>query len=119
VIVIGGTIRGAASRAIYSFDPSSATVTRIGWLPRPLTRATAGVLGGKLYVIGGRGSARASQSQTIYAIDPSTGVATRAAVMPIALSDAAAASETGRILVAGGTGRGGQPQQGIFSVTPR
>jgi hypothetical protein len=39
--------------------------------------------------------------------------------MPIALSDAAAASETGRILVAGGTGRGGQPQQGIFSVTPR
>jgi N-acetylneuraminic acid mutarotase len=119
VVIAGGTIHGAASRAIYSFDPTSATVTRIGWLPRPLTRAAAGVLAGKLYVIGGRGNARASQSRSIYLIDPNTGAVTPAATMPVALSDAAAASLPNRILIAGGSGRDGRPQQAIFSVTPR
>jgi N-acetylneuraminic acid mutarotase len=119
VIIAGGSVHGSASRAIYVFDPTDGSVRHIGVLPRPLTRAAAATLNGKVYVIGGRGSTRNSSSQLIYEIDPSSGSVTIAATLPAALSEASAVSLPSRILLAGGVSPDGQGQPLIYAITPR
>src|SRR5437763_1689924 len=44
LLVAGGTVAGAPCDWIFSFDPSTGAVTRIGRLPYPLTHATAATL---------------------------------------------------------------------------
>ena len=120
VIIAGGTLNGLPTRAILSFNPRAHRVTQIGKLPVPVSRAAAGVIGGQVFVIGGRVGGPRSQTRAIYRVDPDTGMSAYAGALPVALSDAAIASTDGSLLVAGGVNRAGQVQRAVYelSVSP-
>jgi hypothetical protein len=107
LIIAGGTNGVLATRDVYSFDPGAGRVTRLAWLPRPLTHASAVTLGGVVFVIGGRGSLEGTQLGGILAIDPLRRSVHAAGSLPVPLSDTGAASVPGGALVVGGRGRGG------------
>jgi hypothetical protein len=117
LVIAGGTHGEAAEREILRFDPASGLVTAIGRLPNPLTHAPAVALGGRVYVIGGRGPASGSQTREILAIDPASGAVTRVGRLPEALSDAAAAVLGGRIVLAGGQSPS-RTESSIYSLVP-
>ena len=56
VLIAGGSTPTAASRAIFSFDPQTGRVTRIGTLPSPVTHGELAPLGQFAYLVGGRGN---------------------------------------------------------------
>jgi N-acetylneuraminic acid mutarotase len=117
VIILGGIVDGAPSRAILSFDPLAHSVTTIGQLPIPLAHAVAGVIAGEVFVVGGRVKGPGSQTRAVYRVDPDTGGASYAGALPVAVSDAAVASSDGKILVAGGINRSGQVQRAVYEIS--
>jgi N-acetylneuraminic acid mutarotase len=117
VVIAGGSIGPAASRALLRFDPATGRVMRIGTLPAPLTHAAAATLDGVAYVIGGRGAAPDTPSDAILAVDPATGAVRLAGRLPRPLSDAGAAAVAGHILVVGGRSAG-TPIRDVYEVTP-
>ncbi len=118
VIIAGGQFNnGYASRAILSFDPIRHLVTTIGQLALPVAHAMIGVIGGDVFVIGGRVKGPSSQTRAIYRVDPKTGVVSFAGALPLPLSDAAVASTAGRILVAGGINRAGNVQRAVYELS--
>ncbi|MEA2445835.1 MAG: hypothetical protein QOJ12_3127 [Thermoleophilales bacterium] len=116
LVIAGGTSGVAASRDIYSFDPGRAGVRKLGLLPRPLTHAAAGVLGGRVYLLGGRGATQGTQTSRILAIDPRTGRVRSAGRLPRALSDAGAATLPDSILLAGGHDGGGAVRAEVLEL---
>jgi DNA-binding beta-propeller fold protein YncE len=105
VIAGGSTPAGTASRAVYSFDPSSGHVRLVGRLPHPTTHAAAASLGELTYVIGGRGATVDTPTRRVIAVDPEHGRVVAAGRLSMPLSDLAAASiGHGRIAIAGGHG---------------
>jgi hypothetical protein len=108
VLIAGGTSGTAAQRAVLRFDPRSGRVTRIGELAKPLTHAAGAGLGGRFYVIGGRGDAVDSASAAVRDVDPVTGRVRSAGRLPIALSDVGAANGLGGIVVVGGRDSAGR-----------
>jgi DNA-binding beta-propeller fold protein YncE len=106
VVIAGGSLpSGAASRAVYSFDPRAASVRRIGVLPAPTTHAAAASLGKRVLVIGGRSARPGTPHDEIVSIEPLTGRIAAAGKLARAVSDAAVTT-LGRVLVvAGGRGR--------------
>jgi hypothetical protein len=116
VIIAGGTVGNAATRQILRFNPADHTVSEIGKLPLALTRAAAPVIGGRVYVIGGRGSSPTSQVRAIFQIDPATAKITRVGSLPFALSDLTAAAVGDRIFVAGGVDRLGKLHDEVYEL---
>ena len=102
VLIAGGTSGTAATRGILRFDPGSGRVRRIGTLPAPLTHAAGLALGGRFYVVGGRGDDLSSQRSAILSIDVASGRVRHAGRLPVALSDAGAASLGRNAIVVGG-----------------
>jgi outer membrane protein assembly factor BamB len=107
VYVAGGITTTGTSDAVFVFDPSTGTVTRLATLPRPVAHAPLVALGGALYLIGGTGSNR------ILRIDPG-GAVTGAGTLPAALANAAAVALGGSIYVLGGDG-----SNAVLQLTPR
>jgi N-acetylneuraminic acid mutarotase len=118
LVIAGGTVDGAASRSVYSFDPSSGRVRRLGLLPRAITHAGAATLGRWIYLVGGRGSDQGSQSAGVLAIDPLSGRVEHAGRLPVALSDAGVATVAGHLLVAGGRTASGAVSDRILTLAP-
>ena len=117
VVIAGGSLPSrTASRAVYSFDPQSDTVRRIGSLPAPTTHAAAATLGGEAFVIGGRGAALGSATSRIVAVDPVRGGVRPAGRLRAPYSDLAAIALQGRILLAGG--RSGTTTRGLRALFP-
>ncbi len=117
LIIAGGIVNGAPTRAILRFDPRTHRVTTIGQLPLPVSRAVAGVIGGQVFVVGGRVNGPTGQTRAIYRIDPDTGVAAFAGSLPVPLSDAAIASTGDKMIVAGGLNRTGQVQRAVYEIS--
>lgn len=100
--VIGGQLGtsesssvGGQTDAIQRFDPATGQTVVVGHLPTPLGHASAVVLGGQLFVLGGRvGSTPTAQ---IWLVDTGTGVVRPAGMLPDPQSDAGVAviGETG------------------------
>lgn len=108
LIIAGGSLPdGTASSAVYIYTPATGRVVRAGRLPAPTTHAAAAVLGGVVYVIGGRGASLTSQTSRIVAYDPATGRARTAGALASPRSDLAAVTVSGRIVVFGGHGTSG------------
>ena len=107
LIIAGGTDGLAATRDVYSYDPTTGRVASLARLPRPVTHASAVTLGGVVLVIGGRGSLQGTQRDGILAVDPLRRSVHAAGSLPVALSDTGAAPVPGGALVVGGRGRGG------------
>src|SRR5262249_782968 len=104
---------------VLSVDPAAHRVRIIGHLPAPLSHAAGAVLGGRFYVLGGRGDALTSQRAAIWMVDPQTGAVTRAGRLPIALSDLGAVATGGRILVAGGRDASGAVHDELWTLAAR
>jgi YncE-like protein/Kelch motif protein len=119
LLIAGGTSGTAAQRAILRFDPRTGRVTRIGSLERPLTHAAGVALGGRFYLIGGRGPALDSASDAIWSVDPASGRVSRAGRLPAALSDVAAVSDPSGILLIGGRDAGGHARDEVLRAEIR
>src|ERR1700680_4623895 len=121
IYVIGGasTIPGSKETAVFpthphmsvgtveEYDPAANTWRERSAMPTPRNHAAIGVVGGKIYVIGGRGGAAviglASDISGVEEYDPATDQwSGPRARMPIARSALGAAVYGGRIYVAGG-----------------
>ncbi|HEY4826351.1 MAG TPA: hypothetical protein VIH85_06270 [Solirubrobacteraceae bacterium] len=120
LIIAGGEAGDAQvlSDAVYSFDPASRAVRRIGRLPVPLTHAAADDLDGQVLVVGGRRELAGEQTNAILAVDPSTGHVAIAGRLPTPLSDAMVATTADDVIVAGGESPSGA-QRSVFSLLPR
>ncbi len=105
VIAGGTTSANHATSAIYSFDPRTASVTKIGDLAQPLTHASAAGLGSEVIVAGGQNGAHQPQAG-IVAIDVVTHRVRAAGTLSTARSDAALVNVNGRLVLIGGKGSG-------------
>jgi hypothetical protein len=114
VIIAGGRAESGPTRAVYRFAPSTGRVTRIGTLPQGLMHASAGTLGGVMYVVGGIGRNGAAVD-SVLAVS-ADGRVHRAATLPAPLSDAGVASLPGRIVVIGGTSGSG-PTRTVLQIS--
>ena len=118
MVIAGGTAGTVATRAVYSFDPSTRKVSRIARLPQPLTHAAAAAVGRIVYVMGGRGALEGTQVSQVLAIDTASGRVTRAGKLPLPASDMGAGAVAGHIVLAGGRDRSGAVRDGVFEVIP-
>jgi hypothetical protein len=114
ILIAGGTSGTAAERAVLRFDPQTGAVRRIAMLPKPLTHAAGAALGGRFYVVGGRGAALGDASRAVWSVDPASGRISFAGRLPVALSDTGAASSRDRVVVMGGRDRGGRVHDEIL-----
>jgi N-acetylneuraminic acid mutarotase len=89
IYTFGGELaNGLDSDAIQAIDTSSGRARVIGHLHRPLSHASAVVLGGRIYVLGG--SSRENPTDEILSFDPSTGKLHSAGHLPFPVTNAAA-----------------------------
>ena len=104
--VIGGLLgtsesnAGAQTADVQRFDPATGRTVIVGQMPVALAHASAVVLGGQLYVAGGKVDGQ-PQSQ-IYRIDQQTGLVTPAGSLPGPRADAAVYSVGGEAWLFGG-----------------
>lgn len=118
LIIIGGSTPVRVSDAIYSFDPATGRVRRIGTLPEPITHGGAATLGSTVYLVGGRGDATDAQTASVWAIDPLTGKVRAAGHLPQAVSDAGVLTVAHGIVVAGGLTRSGATVSSVGELVP-
>lgn len=118
LLIVGGSTPTAASNAIYSFDPATGAVRRIGRLRAPITHGGSATLGSYVYLVGGRGNLEDAQTAAVWAIDPHTGAVHAAGRLPQALSDAGVLTVGDRIIVAGGLTRSGATESAVGELTP-
>lgn len=117
-MIAGGTSGTATRREILSFDPRDGRVSRIAMLPRALTHAAGASLGGRFYVVGGRGDGPVSERASIVAIDPAGGHVSQAGRLPVALSDLGAASFPDHVTLLGGRDGQGHVHDEIWTLRP-
>jgi N-acetylneuraminic acid mutarotase len=101
IYTFGGELAtGLDSDAIQAIDTGSGRARVIGHLRRPLSHASAVVLDGRIYVLGG--SSRERPTDEILSFDPSTGRARSAGHLPFPIANAAAAGVGGIGYLIGG-----------------
>jgi Kelch motif protein len=89
IYTFGGELaNGLDSDAIQAIDTSSGRARIIGHLHRPLSHASALVLGGRIYILGGR--SRENPTDAILSFNPSTERLRSAGRLPFAVTNAAA-----------------------------
>jgi YVTN family beta-propeller protein len=103
LVIAGGSLpSGAASSAVFGFDPRTRRLSRLGRLPKPTTHAAAAALASDVYVVGGRGAAVGTPTSKIFKVEPEGGRLRYAGSLARPVSDAAAIGLGNRILLAGG-----------------
>ncbi len=118
IFVIGGESPGGASTAnMIAVDTLSGRVTKLGSLPQPLSHASAIVINGELFVMGGTDGRR--RSDRIWRVDPVAGSVASAGLLTYAVADAAATVDGDRGYLVGGTGNDGTVLASIITLTPR
>lgn len=113
VYVFGGFANGSSARA-SRYDVTARVWEELPELPLPLDHLAAGVIDGKLYVVGGRSNGIQNVAASTFAFDPRTLEWTGRAPMPTARAGFAAAVVDGRFVVAGGEGNA-RDDSGVFS----
>ena len=98
-----GSVGGQTSD-IQRFDPATGTTRIVGHLPVTLGHASAAVLDGQLFVLGGRTGT--TLSDHIWRIDTATGAASAAGTLPYPRSDAGVAVIGNRAWLIGGESSG-------------
>ncbi|HWE56766.1 MAG TPA: kelch repeat-containing protein [Acidimicrobiales bacterium] len=99
---VTGTSEGSTTEtdAIQRIDLQSGQTSVTGHLPQPMGHATAVVIGGQMFVLGGRSGT--VPSSTIWRLSAATGTVTSAGQLPQAMSDAGAVAVGGVGYVVGG-----------------
>jgi hypothetical protein len=117
IYVFGGlTASGRPTRAVQLVDPQARTVSVVGQLPVAVSGAAAGVLGGTIYLAGGRSTRGATQA--VYAFQPQRSSFLRAGSLRIAVANAGTAVSKDRLWIVGGETVDGQPTGNVQVVVP-
>ena len=112
-IVVAGGLRGGAVGDVHIYDPAANMWTAAQpTMPMSRDHACGGVVGGKLYILGGRQGAITSQSTIVYEFTPGTGWTERMG-MPTARGGTACGVVGNRIVAVGGEGNLGVAS-GVF-----
>jgi hypothetical protein len=117
VYVIGGSVPGpaGATAAIQVVDLARGTASIGGQLPAALSDASAAVVGGGLYVFGGRSGGHAVDA--VWRLDPRTLAPTLAARLPVPLSQMAVATVGGTSYLVGGEDDAGRPVRSVAAAS--
>jgi N-acetylneuraminic acid mutarotase len=118
IYVLGGSTPTGTSNAVYRFNLSTRTVTRLATLPHPTTHGGAALLDGEIYLVGGRGSGDSDQYNGVWAIDPATGRIRPGGHLPQPTSDAAVTALGNGIVVAGGLTPSGSVLSAVGELMP-
>ncbi|WP_165220104.1 kelch repeat-containing protein [Aquisphaera insulae] len=110
IYIVGGSVSGVATTAVYTFDPDSGSLATAPSLPSP--RLVVGVVtgpDGRIYAIGGEtGSGPTAE---VDAYDPVLATWTQVASLPMSLAQmAVGVGPTGLIYAIGGYGQSGWVQ---------
>jgi hypothetical protein len=122
VYVFGGKTRegGADSQTsdIQAIDVAAGTVTVVGHFPQAMGHMVAAVLGGGIYVMGGRSGTgvQLTDSAAVWRFDPSTGAVIQVAELPAPLTDSTVAAVGDTAYLIGGE-RSGTPLSQVVTVT--
>jgi N-acetylneuraminic acid mutarotase len=103
------------SSAIQRYDPASGTTTVVGQLPTPLSHATAVVLHGAVFLLGGFAN-NVITAQALR-VDLPAATVTGVGTLPAAVSDAAAVSINDNALLVGGQGASSAPVDTIVALS--
>ena len=104
--------------AVQKVDVVSGQVAVVGRLPQPIGHATALLLGGQIFVLGGRSGD--VPIATIFRLDPASGALTVAGQLPRAMSDAGAVVVGGVGYLVGGEITGpGEPLDTVVALHAR
>lgn len=115
VYAFGGELAdGSDTDKIQRYDPVTHLASVVGRLSQPVSHASAIVLNGAIYLLGGRRQGAASAE--ILRFDPSRGTAVRAGRLPAPVFDAAAGVAGGVGYLAGGIGAAGTSVDTIFAI---
>jgi N-acetylneuraminic acid mutarotase len=99
---LGPNCNGDPPLAFYRYDPTTDQWATLPNPPRPHPDGMAGVIGGKLYVVGGWGWDGTSYNRQLDVYDPATNRWTTKASMPRERFDAAGVALGGKLYVIGG-----------------
>jgi N-acetylneuraminic acid mutarotase len=116
VYAFGGELgTGADSNEIQEFDPTSGRTRVAGRLPQPVSHASAVVLNGFIYLLGGRRNDAASDQ--ILRFDPARGTVLSAGRLPSPVFDGAAATASGVGYLVGGIGAQGTSVDSVVKLS--
>ncbi|HVC07692.1 MAG TPA: hypothetical protein VND98_08945, partial [Solirubrobacterales bacterium] len=110
----GETGSGGASAAIQEVNPRARSARVIGHLPHGLSHASAVVIGGRIFILGG--DVNGSASDGIWRFDPSSGSVLPAGRLPLPVADGAAATAGSTAYLLGGIGVGEKPLRTIITL---
>ncbi len=99
--VFGGESNGVPVALVQRVDLSTGAARVVGHLPRPISHASAVVLGDRIYLAGGQ-NAGGRRLATVWSFDPSTHGFHPAGRLPYGVSDAGAAVVDGAAYLVGG-----------------
>jgi outer membrane protein assembly factor BamB len=117
IYVFGGLgANGHPTRAVQLVDPQARTARVVGRLPVALSGAAAGVLGGTVYVAGGRTPRGATEA--VYAFQPRGASFLRAGSLRVGVANAGAVVSGGRLWIVGGETKNGQPTGNVQMIVP-
>ena len=117
IYAFGGELAtGADSDLIQAYNTETGRSSVVGRLPRRLAHASAVVLDGSIYVLGGRRSGVASDQ--ILHFDAARLTVAPAGRLPEPVFDAAAATSDGVAYLAGGIGPAGTSVDSVVSIGP-
>jgi N-acetylneuraminic acid mutarotase len=108
--------RGVDTPAVQRFDTRRGVVDTVAQLPTSLSHASAVVLRGRVFVLGGYVD-NSRLSDQVLRFDPATGASTPVGALPAPVSDAAAVVVRGRGYLVGGQGADRKPRATVTVVT--
>ncbi len=114
---VSNSARGIDTPAVQRFDTKRGVVDTVAQLPASVSHASAVVLRGHVFVLGGYVE-NSRLSDQILRFDPATGVSTVVGALPTAVSDAAAVVVGGRGYLVGGQGADRTPRATVTVLTP-
>ncbi|MCS6909213.1 MAG: LuxR C-terminal-related transcriptional regulator [Anaerolineales bacterium] len=101
IYAIAGATDDGPTDVVERYDPATNSWTQLAGAPEPVTEVHAGVIGGLIYVPGGR-LPDGTVTSTLAVYDPRSDVWSRGAPMPAPLSAYALAVHEGKLYVFGG-----------------
>jgi N-acetylneuraminic acid mutarotase len=116
--IFGGvsTLQGMDTAVVQRFDPGRRVVEQVATLPTTLSHASAIVLGGQVYLLGGYVNSTQLSDQ-ILRFDPTTLTSTVVGHLPAPLSDGGAAVIDNRGYLVGGQGTSRVPVSAVEIIT--
>ena len=113
---VSNSERGIDTVAVQRYDTASGAIDTVAQLPAPLSHASAVVLRGEVYLLGGYVN-NTQLSDQILRVDPATGATIAVGRLPSPVSDAAAVAVDGRGYLVGGQGDDRAPRATVTIVT--